>query len=468
MNNILMVGITPHPPIIIPEVGGAEVEKVQNTVESLQKLAREIKTTNPETVVIITPHGPVFRDAVAVTGENELTGSLEQFGAPQIRIQVVNDLDLVRYIVEEAAKEQVLGVKMDKKQAQNYGLSLELDHGALVPMYFLKKEQVQCSYVHITIGLLSYPELYSFGKAIQRAAQRADRKIAVLASGDLSHCLIPGAPAQYHPAGAEFDHKLKNLLEEYRVEEIIALEGNLVENAAECGLRPIVMALGSLDGFAVEPHILSYQGPFGVGYLVAIFKPGQFKRENEVGDHYRRLEQEKLRAVKDSESIYVKLARDTLEKAVQQGGKPQLPSNLSEELKDKAGVFVSIKKQGQLRGCIGTIEPTRESIAEEIQQNALSAGLSDPRFPPLSPEELPYLTISVDILMPPEPVVGQEELDPQKYGVIVKSGSKQGLLLPLLEGVNTVEEQIAIARDKAGITPSEQVELYRFEVKRYY
>ncbi|MDO9574085.1 MAG: class III extradiol dioxygenase subunit B-like domain-containing protein, partial [Candidatus Contubernalis sp.] len=204
MNNILMVGITPHPPIIIPEVGGAEVEKVQNTVESLQKLAREIKTTNPETVVIITPHGPVFRDAVAVTGENELTGSLKQFGAPQIRIQVANDLDLVRYIVEEAAKEQVLGIKMDKKQAQNYDLSLELDHGALVPMYFLKKEQVQCSYVHITIGFLSYPELYSFGKAIQRAAQRADRKIAVLASGDLSHCLIPGAPVQYHPAGAEF------------------------------------------------------------------------------------------------------------------------------------------------------------------------------------------------------------------------------------------------------------------------
>ncbi|MDO9574615.1 MAG: AmmeMemoRadiSam system protein A, partial [Candidatus Contubernalis sp.] len=256
--------------------------------------------------------------------------------------------------------------------------------------------------------------------------------------------------------------------EEYRVEEIIALEDNLVENAAECGLRPIVMALGSLDGFAVEPHILSYQGPFGVGYLVAIFKPGKFQRENEVGDHYRRMEQEKLRAIQDSESIYVKLARDTLEKAVQQGGNPQLPSNLSEELKDKAGVFVSIKKQGQLRGCIGTIEPTRESIAEEIQQNALSAGLSDPRFPPLSPEELPYLTISVDILMPPEPVVGQEELDPQKYGVIVKSGSKQGLLLPLLEGVNTVEEQIKIARDKAGITPSEQVELYRFEVKRYY
>ncbi|UNC90975.1 AmmeMemoRadiSam system protein A [Candidatus Contubernalis alkaliaceticus] len=468
MNNIVMVGITPHPPLIIPEVGGLEAEKVQNTVKSLQELAAQVKISKPETVVIITPHGPVFRDAVAVTGEDELTGSMEQFGAPQVIIQVPNDLEMVKYIIEEAAKEQVLGIEMDKQQAKKYDLSLELDHGALVPMYFLKKQLVKASFVHITIGFLSYPELYSFGKAIQMAAHRADRKIAVLASGDLSHCLIPGAPAQYHPAGQAFDQKLKKLLEEYRVEEIISMDDNLVKNAAECGLRPIIMALGSLDGCKVESHIISYEGPFGVGYLVGILKAGQFRKENEAGDRYYRLEQEKLKVVHDCESIYVKLARDTLEKAVQKGEKPQAPSPLPEELKDKAGVFVSIKKQGQLRGCIGTIEPTRKNIAEEIQQNALSAGLSDPRFPPVSPEELPYLVISVDILMPPEPVTGQDELDPQKYGVIVKSGSKKGLLLPQLEGVNTVDEQLAIAREKAGITSREQVELYRFEVKRHY
>lgn len=468
MNNIVLAVVTPHPPIIIPAVGGREVEKVQNTIEALQKMAQEVKKCSPETVVIITPHGPVFRDAIAITGEDELKGSMEQFGAPQISIQVPNDRELVQTIIQEASREEILGVELDQEQAEIYDISLVLDHGAMVPMYFIKEAQVKASYVHITIGFLSYPELYSFGKAIQRAAQQVGRKVAVLASGDLSHCLIPGAPAKYHPAGREFDDKIKTLLEEYQVEKIMSLDEKLVSNAAECGLRPIIMALGSLDGYRVEPEVLSYEGPFGVGYLVALFRPVQFNAKYETGERYRREEQEKIRAKQDQESIYVKLARETLEKAVRGGEKPELPSPLPGELAEKAGVFVSIKSKGQLRGCIGTIEPTRENIAEEICQNALSAGLSDPRFFPISPEELPHLNYSVDLLMPPEPVGGLQDLDPQKYGVIVKSGSKSGLLLPQLEGVDTVEEQLNIAREKAGISPGEKAELYRFEVKRFY
>ena len=468
MNHILLAGITPHPPIIIPAVGGREVENVQDTIKALQKLAQEVKGCSPETIVIITPHGPVFRNAVAITGGDDLKGSLEQFGAPQVNIQVPNDRELVQTIIQEAAREEILGVELDREQAQNYDISLVLDHGALVPMYFLKETQVKVSYVHITIGFLSYPELYSFGKSIQRAAQRVGRKIVVLASGDLSHCLIPGAPAQYHPAGKEFDIKLKTLLQEYRVEEIMNLDENMVSNAAECGLRPIIMALGSLDGYDVEPEVLSYEGPFGVGYLVSLFRTGQFKRENEVGEKYLREEKEKIIAKQEKESLYVKLARKTLEKYVTEGKKPELPNPLPQELREKAGVFVSIKSKGQLRGCIGTVEPTQENIAEEISQNALSAGLSDPRFPPITPDELPYLNYSVDLLMPPEPVASLQDLDPQKYGVIVRSDSKSGLLLPQLEGVDTVEKQVNIAREKAGLKPGEKADLYRFEVKRHY
>ncbi|MEW6714487.1 MAG: AmmeMemoRadiSam system protein A [Nitrospirota bacterium] len=163
----------------------------------------------------------------------------------------------------------------------------------------------------------------------------------------------------------------------------------------------------------------------------------------------------------------VKLAKETVEKFVLNGETAQIPADLSSEMKGRAGVFVSIKENGELRGCIGTFSPCTKNVACEIIQNAISAATQDPRFLPVSPEELSGLEYSVDVLTSPEKVAGKKELDPKKYGVIVKSGERRGLLLPDLEGVDTVDEQISIASMKAGIHPSEKIELYRFEVKRY-
>ena len=164
----------------------------------------------------------------------------------------------------------------------------------------------------------------------------------------------------------------------------------------------------------------------------------------------------------------VRLAKQTVEEYVTQGTVPQpSPDDLTEELRERAGVFVSLHKQGQLRGCIGTFEPTRANVAEEVIANAVSSAIRDPRFPPVSPSELPDLDYKVDILTSPEPVQSEAELDPKRYGVIVASGPRRGLLLPDLEGVNTVEEQIDICRRKAGIRPNEPVTLHRFEVRRF-
>ncbi len=163
----------------------------------------------------------------------------------------------------------------------------------------------------------------------------------------------------------------------------------------------------------------------------------------------------------------VKLAKDTIEEYVKNGSTIKPPSDLLSEMTGEAGVFVSIKKKGELRGCIGTLQPTRESIALEIIQNAVSAATQDPRFPPVTSAEIDELEYSVDVLSEPEKISGKEELDTKKYGVIVKSGDLRGLLLPDLEGVDTPEEQIRIAAMKAGIYSSEEMELYRFEVKRY-
>jgi len=169
------------------------------------------------------------------------------------------------------------------------------------------------------------------------------------------------------------------------------------------------------------------------------------------------------------ESAYVKLARETIENYIKQGKIITPTLGLPEEMiNQKAGVFVSLKRFGDLRGCIGTFMPTQENIAQEIIKNAISAAVDDPRFSPVNVSELEDLSISVDVLSAPEEVKDISQLDPKKYGVIVSSGYKKGLLLPDLEGVDAVEYQIDIAKRKAGIYPGEKVKLYRFEVKRYY
>lgn len=168
-----------------------------------------------------------------------------------------------------------------------------------------------------------------------------------------------------------------------------------------------------------------------------------------------------------SEHPLVQLARQTISTYVKEGRKIDQPSQLTPEMKQKAGVFVSLHRRGQLRGCIGTFRPTTDSVAEEIIRNAIESSTQDPRFPAVREDELNDLEISVDVLGEPEPVKTIKELDAKKYGVIVKAGAKKGLLLPDLPGVNTPEEQISICRRKAWIDESEPVELFRFEVKRF-
>lgn len=177
---------------------------------------------------------------------------------------------------------------------------------------------------------------------------------------------------------------------------------------------------------------------------------------------------EKLRA---SEDMYVRLARASVEHFVRTHTYVALPPDMPKELTEgRAGAFVSIKKYGKLRGCIGTFLPAQQSLAEEILYNAVSAAAHDSRFEPIAPEELDRLVYSVDVLSTPEPITSAEELDPHVYGVIVKSAAdrRRGLLLPDLAGIDTAEQQIAIAREKAHIMPKEPISLARFTVVRHH
>ncbi len=270
------------------------------------------------------------------------------------------------------------------------------------------------------------------------------------------------------PEGPVFDRQVTEALAAADFATLLRLPPDLCDKAGECGLRSLQIMSGALDGKAVESELLSYEGPFGVGYGVASFRVTGEDESRRFARALEHEEEERLAAQKANEDPYVRLARLSLETYVTTGRRASLPEELpGEMLRARAGTFVSLKKHGRLRGCIGTIAPTTGSVAREILQNAVSAGAADPRFSPVAASELPELTYSVDVLGEAEPISSPDVLDPVRYGVIVQSGTRRGLLLPHLEGVDTAAEQIDIARQKAGIGRGEPVELFRFEVVRH-
>lgn len=463
--SILSCYLMPHPPIMVPEVGKSQSKIVQDSIESAETIGKEIKDLSPDTVIVISPHGPVFQDAICLY-DFPLKGSLAGFRAPEINLEYETDDKLKEEILSLSKAEKIPVVTSKTVYLERFGFPRELDHGVLVPLYFIDKYTSNFNLIAMAFGMLPYEELYAFGKLLQKAVENTKKNVVIIASGDLSHRLTPDAPAGYSPEGKIFDEKLVAHLKCWDLKSLYNLESSLVEKAGECGLRSIWIMAGSLDGRKVKPKILSYEGPFGVGYCVAKFEPD---RRDE--SFIKKLDAEYSKNIKDireQEDPYVKLARTTLESYVRDEKLPELSTSLPKVmLSERAGVFVTIKKRGQLRGCIGTFLPTKENIAEEIQKNAISAGCEDPRFPPIRKEELCELVYSVDVLSKPEPVTSLDQLDPKKYGVIVKKGFRRGLLLPNLEGVDTVKEQISIALQKAGISSEEKYEIERFEVKRY-
>lgn len=249
--------------------------------------------------------------------------------------------------------------------------------------------------------------------------------------------------------------------------QFLTFDEEFSEAAAECGLRSFIIMAGALDGKSVTPELLSYEGPFGVGYAVAAFT---INGEDEHRHFDEILEKSTLAKLKtqNNEDDYVRLARKSLEHYVKKHQKIRPTQELSDELiNQKSGVFVSLKINGKLRGCIGTTSPMTTSIADEIIYNAVSAGTRDPRFHPVTKDELPFITYSVDVLGEAHLISSLEELDVKRYGVIVSVKGKHGLLLPNLEGVQTPEQQVSIALQKAGISPNENYSMERFEVVRH-
>ncbi len=325
---------------------------------------------------------------------------------------------------------------------QEDSLAHRQEHAVEVQLPFLQYFKPDVKIVPIVLSLAPAEVYEAIGREIAEALKETHREAVILASGDMTH---------YEPqeAAAEKDAKA--------VEALLALDAREFTRRYEelhitmCAHGPAVSLITAAVALgAPSAELVKYQtsGDATGDYNAVVGYAGVIIKSN--GEH-----------------PLVRLARQTVEKYVREGRPPAPPTHPTREMRAQAGVFVSIHKQGDLRGCIGTFEPQQRSVAEEIITNAVSSATRDPRFNPVEPDELPDLDYSVDVLTEPEPVQDESELDPKKYGVIVEAGWRRGLLLPDLAGVDTVAEQLGICRQKAGIGPDEPVKLYRFEVKRY-
>lgn len=454
----------PHPPLILPEVGHGEEKRIQSTIDAFDAAAKFIADLQPDTVIISSPHSILYSDYFHISPGPSAKGSMAQFGAPQLKFSCAYDEELVKAVEATAKEKNIPAGTLGNRQP-------ELDHGTMVPMYFLAKYCKTCKIVRLALSGFSLKEHYRVGMLIAETADKLGRKIAWIASGDLSHKLTKEGPYGFNPAGPQYDKKIMEVMGSGNFADLFSFKDDFLEEAAECGHRSFVLMAGAFDGLAVESRKLSYEGPFGVGYGVTLFRPAGPDDSRHFLEAYDII-RNKMKADRlAKEDEYVKLAREVIEHYVKtNGGYLRTPRHIIPEMTaQKAGVFVSLKIRGVLRGCIGTIGPMYDNVAEEIRHNAISACSRDPRFTPVMPDELEELEYSVDVLGPMEPISSPSQLDVKRYGVLVTKGSRSGLLLPNLPGVDTIEQQVDIAKQKAGIRPEENgCELQRFEVIRHY
>ncbi|SCY09514.1 AmmeMemoRadiSam system protein A [Butyrivibrio sp. INlla14] len=457
--------MVPHPPLIVPEVGRGGEEQIKETTMAYERVAERIAELEPETIVITSPHTVMYSDYFHISPGNAAMGSFAQFGAGGVRFLEAYDMDLVKEICKQADKQGFPAGTLGERDK-------DLDHGCMVPLMFIRKKYKGGKIVRIGLSSLPLTDHYKLGQMIQKAVDKLGRKVVFVASGDLSHKLQSYGPYGYAPEGPVYDQKIMDVCSRAAFKELFYFDESFCEKAAECGHRSFVIMAGALDGYRVSAVKLSHQDVTGVGYGICMFEPlEKDSKRCMLKAYYKDLERDmerELEKVCDKPDPYVKLAYQSVVSYILKGKKLALPGNLpSEMLNIRAGAFVSIHKNGALRGCIGTIGPTQNNVALEIIENGISASTRDPRFSPIRPDELKDLVINVDVLGRPQDISGLDELDVKRYGVIVTSGHKRGLLLPDLEGVDTVEEQVAIAMQKGGITEDDEIKLQRFEVIRH-
>lgn len=479
----IWAALMPHPPVIIPEVGKGREREAGPTLEGtkrLQALLGEVgKNAAPDVLLVLSPHQPYVPGGLLLNSAASIKGTLARFGAPGAGIAADVPKDALAELTQAL---KTAGIPV----AQAEQPDITQDHGSTVPLLSLLPCFPDKKLPPLIVGSpsgLSPEKALALGHALGNLPDT--RRWALLASGDLSHRLKKEGPYGFNPAGPVFDQAVVEALKAGDPAPLMKLSPEIHENAGECGMRSVLTLLGLTQG---PVTVLSYEGPFGVGYCNAFWTPDKNGKPRKpiisfaVGNAASRAPRQgagppppgDAHGAEPGGHPYPRLARKTIA-AFLTGAATPTPADAASlsEGKDlwsgRSGCFVSIKnkKDGSLRGCIGTFLPTQPGLDREIMANAVSAATRDPRFPPMRPEELDKVRISVDVLSTPELVTGGMELNPVKYGVIVSKGGHRGLLLPDLPGVTSVEQQLSIAAQKGGIRDLNGAQVHRFTVDRY-
>ena len=443
--------LMPHAPILVPDVGGQRGQAAQASCQAMRQAAACLMGFRPQTLVLISPHSPRRPQAFGLWAGEHLHGSFAQFNAPRARVSLPNDTPLAHAIVAEA-KIRHLATWMIHEPT--------LDHGALVPLWFL----AEAGWAGPTIVLsLTYPEdggLTELGQAIAAGAHASHRPIAIVASGDMSHRLTPDAPGGFHPHAHQFDETFIGLIRDGAYQQIGSIDPELREVAAEDAVDSTLVAAAAVDWRTTGHKVLNYEGPFGVGYGVAIL----FAEKSNPAH----LRPASAHSAKGKGILLPALARQSVTAALRDASQLPPPAP-GQYLGERRGVFVTLRERsGMLRGCAGTILPACANLVAETWRSARLAAFEDSRFPPVQADELPHLRFEVSVLHSMENISSADELDPARYGVIVSTGDgRRGLLLPGIADIRTSRQQLALARKKGWIEPDEPVMLQRFQVDHF-
>jgi len=430
-----------------PVVAGQFYPESASQLKAMIEQLVDEKSAKEEVIGLVSPHagyiysGPVagrvisrikFKDTFVIIGPSH-TGRGEPLS---IMTEGTWKTPLGEVEIDSELAKQILATS--SHLAEDYQAH-QHEHSIEVQLPFLQYFKSDIKLVPIVLAYSTGAIYKEIGREIAQAIKDLNKEVVIIASSDMTH---------YEPqeSAQRKDTQAIEAILDLNEDELLRRVDKL--NISMCGYAPVASLISAAKQLgATGAELVRYQtsgdttGDYSsvVGYAGIIIT---------------------------GMSPLARLAKKTVETFVKEGKTPN-PEELTPEMKEKAGVFVSIHKFGELRGCIGTFEPAKENVAEEIIANAVSSATRDPRFPPVAPNELKDLEYSVDVLTKPEPVADKSQLDPKKYGVIVECGFRKGLLLPDLEGVDTVDYQIDICRQKAGIAPDEPIKLYRFEVRRY-
>src|ERR1700730_11436804 len=404
MPGFLAGALVAHPPILLTEVGGAQSERVRATADGMRRLDGILSAVDAALAVVISPHSPSSMTSLPVRRAARAGGDLSRLRAPQIRVEAQIDVALAAALVVDG---------------QRAGFSLiwaeesELDHGVVVPLHSLARTMAnkRCNFLSVSGWPLD--RFVEFGAWLQRRLQ--DRSAILIASGDLSHRLTPDAPYGFRPEGPTFDRLVIDALRARTWEQIEALDPDLVEEAGECGLRPLAILLGAGRAAHLNSQVLSYEGPFGVGYPVVALTASDTQE-----------------VVLDIQA----LGRHAIDTYLRTRQLIQPPEAIPVELQTPSAVFVTLRKHGELRGCVGSVRPTEANPAHELIRYAVASPVRDPRFDPVRLDEVNALTIKVQLLDPPEPVTDIGGLDPHIYGGIVRHRDRPGPRLPEIRRVD--------------------------------